>query len=144
MDSGTLALLLVGAMAVWLAAWMWACWARAQACRGAMTALEGRVEHLEKMQRILLAGDEGRTKWLRENEMRIAGVEALLVSTVGQETEDFCRSMDKLMERMEKPEEKKEPAQEGPKLVLSEKYCGVFKAPKPDKRRGGKKGAGRG
>lgn len=79
-----------------------------------------------------------------ELEKRIAGVEALLVSTVGQETEDFCRAMDELMERMEKPEEKKEPAQEGPKLVLSEKYCGVFRAPKPDKRRGGKKGAGRG
>ena len=130
MNSGTLALWLVGVMAIWFAAWMWACWTWVQACRGAMTALEGRVEHLEKMQRILLAGDEGRTKWLRENEMRIAGVEALLVSTVGQETEDFCRAMDDLMERMEKPEEKKQEPAPKPKpkekLTLSREYCGRY------------------
>lgn len=77
-------------------------------------------------------------------EQRVAGVEALLVSTVGQETEAFCRAMDALMDKMDAQKEEQRPAQEGPKLVLSEKYCGVFKAPKPDKRRGGKKGAGRG
>ena len=62
-----------------------------------------------------------------ELEKRIAGVEALLVSTVGQETEDFCRAMDALMERMEKPEEKKEPAPKPkPKLTLSKEYCGRY------------------
>ena len=129
MNSGTLALLFLGALAVWLAAFMWACWTRVQVNRGAMTALEGRVEHLEKMQRILLAGDEGRTKWLRENEMRIAGVEALLVSTVGQETEDFCRAMDALMDKMDAQKEKKEPAQkpkQKEKPTLSKEYCGQY------------------
>ena len=54
---------------------------------------------------------------------RVAGVEALLVSTVGQETEDFCRTMDAIMDRMEKPEEKQEPEE---KLTLSKEYCGKY------------------
>ena len=67
-----------------------------------------------------------------ELEKRIAGVEALLVSTVGQETEDFCRAMDELMERMDKPEEKKQEEKQKPapkpkeKLTLSEEYVGRF------------------
>ena len=60
-------------------------------------------------------------------EQRIAGVEALLVSTVGQETEEFCRAMDGIMDRMETPA----PA---PKVTLSEEHVGRF----------AKKGKGRG
>ena len=113
MDSGTLALLLVGAMAVWLAAWMWACWAwkSSHGTRRHFSELKGRTDELEK---------------------RIAGVEALLVSTVGQETEEFCRVMDELMERMEKPGEKKQEPAPKPKpapkekLTLSREYCGRY------------------
>ena len=64
-------------------------------------------------------------------EQRIAGVEALMVSTVGQETEDFCRAMDALMERMENAEEKKEPTPKPrpapkEKLTLSKEFCGRY------------------
>ena len=124
MNSGTLALWIVGVMAIWFAAWMWACWTRVQDARAAGRRLSRRTDELEK---------------------RIAGVEALMVSTVGQETEDFCRAMDALMERMEEPEAKQKPAPKPKeKLSLSEQYCGAFKPPKPDKWRGGKKGASRG
>ena len=64
---------------------------------------------------------------LNELEQRTAGVEALLVSTVGQETEDFCRAMDEIMERME-PEEKHKPAPKPKeKLTLSKEHVGRFK-----------------
>jgi len=92
-----------------------------------------------------MGADKAKTEYLHTLEQRTAGVEALLVSTVGQETEDFCRCMDELMAKMEKPEAKQEPAPKPKeKLTLSEQYCGAFKPPKPDKWRGGKKGAGRG
>lgn len=54
---------------------------------------------------------------------RVAGVEALLVSTVGQETEDFCRTMDALMNKMEKQEAKQGPEE---KLTLSKEFVGKF------------------
>lgn len=63
-------------------------------------------------------------------EKRTAGVEALLVSTVGQETEDFCRQMDAIMGRMEGPDKKQEPEE---KLTLSEEYCGRFGRKKEEK-----------
>lgn len=118
MGSGTLALLFLGALAVWLVAFLWACWTRVQDARAAGRQLSRRTDELEK---------------------RIAGVEALMVSTVGQETEDFCRAMDALMDKMDAQKEELEPAPKPKpapkeKLTLSKEYCGRYK----------KKGAGRG
>lgn len=110
MDSGTLALWLVGALWALFALWVW--------------ASAKSLEHVRGIQRILLAADKQNVAYLNKLDDRVAGVEALLVSTVGQETEDFCRQMDALMDRMDKPEEKKqEPA---PKLTLSKEHCGKF------------------
>ena len=123
MDSGTLALYLVGALWALFALWVW--------------ASAKSLEHVRGTQRLLMGADKAKTDCLAQLDQRIAGVEALMVSTVGQETEAFCRAMDELMERMETPEEKKEPAPKPkpkPKLTLSKEHCGRY----------GKKGAGRG
>lgn len=65
---------------------------------------------------------------LNELSARMNGVEALLVSTVGQETMAFCRAMDEIMERMDKPEEKKQEPGPKPKekLALSKEHVGRF------------------
>ena len=109
MDSGTLALYLVGALWALFALWVW--------------ASSKSLEHVRGIQRILLAADKQNVAYLNKLDERTAGVEALLVSTVGQETEDFCRTMDALMAKMEGPEKKQEPA---PKLTLSKEHCGNF------------------
>ena len=113
MDSGTLALWLVGALWALFALWVW--------------ASSKSLEHVREIQRILLAADKQNVAYLNKLDDRVAGVEALLVSTVGQETEDFCRQMDALMEKMDeaKPEPKKKPEQ-SEKLTLSQEYCGKF------------------
>lgn len=105
MDSGNLALWLVGALWALFALWVWAS-ARS-------------MEHMREMQGALKELHGMGTKKTDELEKRTAGVEVLLVSTVGQETEDFCRTMDALMDKMEK----QEPA---PKLTLSREHCGKF------------------
>ena len=109
MDSATLALWLVGVLWALFALWVWA------SARG--------MEHMREMQGALKELHGMGMKKTDELERRTAGVEALLVSTVGQETEDFCRQMDAIMDRMEKPEAKQEPA---PKLTLSKEHCGKF------------------
>ena len=78
-------------------------WLQARHERALLRTME-RVDGLEKTQRILLGADKANVARLNGLEERTAGVEALLVSTVGQETEDFCRQMDALMERMDSPE----------------------------------------
>ena len=85
----------------------------------AVGPVERRVEELEKIKRLLLAADKSNVAFLNRLDERVAGVEALLVSTVGQETEDFCRQMEGIMAKMEKPEQKE-------KLTLSEEFCGKF------------------
>ena len=65
-----------------------------EAC--AVGPVERRVDELEKAKRLLLGADEARVKYMQELEDRLAGVEALLVSTVGQQTEDFCRKFGKM------------------------------------------------
>ena len=131
MDSGTLALYLVAALWALFALWVW--------------VSSKSLEHVRGIQRILMGADKAKTDYLNQLEQRTAGVEALLVSTVGQETECFCKAMDEIMAKMEGPDAKQEPAPKPEeKLTLSEQYCGAFKPPKPDKWRGGKKGAGRG
>ena len=85
-------------------------WLQARHERALLRTLE-RMDALENVQRILLAADKSNVARLNGLEERTAGVEALLVSTVGQETEGFCRQMDALMERMDKPEP--EPAKAG-------------------------------
>ena len=101
--AGVVVLALAGVAFVLLALWLQTrnALAQASAClcgRGCREALEERIGRLEK---------------------RTAGVEALLVSTVGQETEDFCRAMDGIVDRMKAPE----PA---PKLTLSPEHVGRF------------------
>ena len=142
MDSATLALWGVGALWALFAAWVWiSCRFMENASKihsllrdlnakngDRLTMMDSRVHKLEETQRILLGADKTNVAYLNKLDERVAGVEALLVSTVGQETEDFCRAMDALMDKMEKSEERQEPA---PKLTLSEEYVGKF----------GKKGA---
>ena len=139
MDSGTLALWLFGIPCILLAAWAWLVWKLADNARkvqGALhelgaklKALESRLDAVQAVydeqfrvaQKVCAVGPVERR--VGELEQRTAGVEALLVSTVGQETEDFCRQMDAIMDRMEKPEEKQEPEE---KLTLSKEYCGKY------------------
>ena len=111
MDSGTLALWLVGALWALFALWVW--------------ASAKSLEHVREIQRILLVADKQNVAYLNRLDERVAGVEALLVSTVGQETEDFCRQMDALFEKMDKAKLKPEQKQ-SEKLTLSQEYCGKF------------------
>ena len=101
-------------------------WRRGRAFRREMQAFR-EAEIMSQLDRLAGAMRERRDQ-LKKLTERVAGVEALLVSTVGQETEDFCRQMDSIMDRMEKPEDKPEPKE---KQILSKEYCGKF----------GKKGA---
>ena len=115
MGSGTLALYLVGALWLLFALWVW--------------ASAKSLEHVRGVQRILMGADKAKTDCLAQLDQRIAGVEALLVSTVGQETEDFCRAMDALMDKMDAQKEKQEPAPKPkPKetLTLSKEFCGRY------------------
>lgn len=114
MDRGTLALWGVGVLWALFALWVW-------------TSARS-LEHLRGIQRVLLGADKAKTDYLNQLEQRTAGVEALLVSTVGQETENFCRTMDALFEKMDEAKPDAEPKE---KLTLSEEFCGKF----------GKKGA---
>ena len=123
MDSGTLALWGVGALWALFAAWVWISCRFMENAHRIHAVLRERQDEQMQGHRVLMAGDAARTRYLRELEERVAGVEALLVSTVGQETEDFCRQMDAIMDRMEKPEEKQESKE---KLTLSEEYVGKF------------------
>ena len=123
MDSGTLALWLVGFLWALFALWVWLSQKFMENAHRIHVVLRERQDEQMQGHRVLMAGDEARTRYLRELDERVAGVEALLVSTVGQETEDFCRTMDALMDKMEKPEAKQEPA---PKLTLSKEHCGKF------------------
>ena len=109
MDSGTLALWLVGILWALFALWVW-------------TSAKS-LEHVREIQRILLAADKQNVAYLNKLNERVAGVEALLVSTVGQETEDFCRQMDALFEKMDEAKPKPEQIE---KLTLSQEYCGKF------------------
>ena len=128
MDSGTLALWLVGVLWVLFALWVWVSQKFMANAHELHVALRERQDEQMQGHRVLMAGDASRTEWLRELEERLAGVEALLVSTVGQETEDFCRQMDALFEKMDeaKPEPKKK-SEQAEKLTLSEEYVGKFK-----------------
>ena len=144
MDSGTLALWGVGALWVLFAAWVWISQKHMDvSCKihGLLRqmldslcekhnrlgedyeATQSHVKSLFAMGEALEDGFRENSDRLDELEKRIAGVEALLVSTVGQETEDFCRQMDALMDRMEKPEEKPEQKE---RLTLSKEYCGKY------------------
>ena len=67
----------------------------------AVGPVEQRVDTLEKTQRVLLAADKSNVAYLNRLDERVAGVESMLVSTVGKETEDFCRKMDAVMDKME-------------------------------------------
>lgn len=67
----------------------------------AVGPVEQRVDTLEKTQRVLLAADKSNVAYLNRLDERVAGVEAMLVSTVGKETEGFCKSMDAVMDKME-------------------------------------------
>ena len=116
MDSGTLALWLVGILWALFAAWVWLSQKFMENARKLHVALRERQDEQMQGHRVLMAGDASRTEWLRELEERVAGAEALLVSTVGQETEDFCRKMD----------EAKSDAEPQEKLTLSEEYVGKF------------------
>lgn len=128
MDRGTLALWGVGVLWALFAAWVWLSQKFMENARKLHVALRERQDEQMQGHRVLMAGDASRTEWLRELEERLAGVEALLVSTVGQETEDFCRQMDALFEKMDeaKPEPKKK-SEQAEKLTLSEEYVGKFK-----------------
>ena len=127
MDSGTLALWLVGVLWALFALWVWLSQKFMENAHRIHVVLRERQDEQMQGHRVLMAGDEARTRYLRELDERVAGVEALLVSTVGQETEDFCRQMDALFEKMDeaKPEPKKKPEQ-AEKLTLSEEYVGKF------------------
>lgn len=92
----------------------------------AVGPVERRVEELEKIKRILLAADKQNVAYLNKLDDRVAGVEALLVSTVGQETEDFCRQMDALFEKMDEPKPEPKKPEQAEKLTLSQEYCGKF------------------
>lgn len=83
------------------------------ACLGTGAVAWLQARHERALLRTLARVDalEKNVTRLNQLEERTAGVEALLVSTVGQETEDFCRQMDALMERMDKPAP--EPAKAG-------------------------------
>lgn len=141
MDSGTLALWLVGLLWLFFVAYVFA------SARFMDATFKRLIELVEKHNLLgddhettqshvksLLAMNEAKDGILREHcdrldklDERVAGVEALLVSTVGQETEDFCRQMDALFEKMDesKPEPKEKPEQ-AEKLTLSEEYVGKF------------------
>ena len=116
MDSGTLALWGVGVLWALFALWVWVSQQFMENAHKLHVALRERQDEQMQGHRVLMAGDASRTEWLRELEERVAGVEALLVSTVGQETEDFCRKMD----------EAKSDAEPKEKLTLSEEYVGKF------------------
>ena len=113
MDSGTLALWLVGVLWALFALWVW--------------ASAKSLKHVRGIQRVLLAADKQNVAYLNKLDDRVAGVEALLVSTVGQETEDFCRQMEGIMAKMNRPEQKE-------KLTLSEEFCGKFGKEKESRR----------
>ena len=121
MDRGTLALWLVGALWALFAAWVWLSQKFMENAHRIHAVLRERQDEQMQGHRVLMAGDEARTRYLRELDERVAGVEALLVSTVGQETEDFCRKMDALMEKMDEPK-----PEQAEKLTLSEEFCGRF------------------
>ena len=133
MDSATLALWGVGVLWVLFAVW---CWISYQYMENA-TKIHSLLRELHDMDADQAKNLKSRQdamqvlydSQLRGLEQRTAGVEAMLVSTVGQETQDFCRAMDALMERMEEPEAKQEPAQkpkEKEKLTLSKEHVGRF------------------
>lgn len=131
MDSGTLALWCLGVLWVLFALWVW----NSQRFMENASKIHGLLHEMHRTDADMVKTLKQRQdaqhvlydRQLRAMEQRIAGVEALLVSTVGQETEDFCRAMDGIMDRMEKPA----PA---PKVTLSEEHVGRF----------AKKGKGRG
>ena len=125
MDSGTLALWGVGVLWALFAAWVWLSQKFMENAHRIHVVLRERQDEQMQGHRVLMAGDEARTRYLRELDERVAGVEAMLVSTAGQETESFCKAMDALFEKMDdaklKPEQK-----QSEKLTLSQEYCGKF------------------
>ena len=148
MDSGTLALYLVGALWALFLLWVWTSlrfMENASKIHGALHELhemnndrlknvKTRLDSMQAvydeqfrvLQKACAVGPvERRVDGLEE---RVAGVEALLVSTVGQETEDFCRKMDALMEKMDETKQ-----EQGEKLILSKEYVGRFGKPKETK-----------
>ncbi len=143
MSDGSVALGLAGVMWVLFALWVWIIAKFMENARkvhgglrgvsAGLKALESRLNAVEAvydeqfrvMQKACAVGPvERRVEAL---EKRVAGAEALLVSTVGQETEDFCRQMEGIMARMEKPEQKE-------KFTLSREFCGNFGKEKESRR----------
>ena len=147
MASGTLALWLVGILWALFAAWVWISlrfMENASKIHGLLHELSDlnddkakniatRLDAMQAMydeqfrvlQKACAVGPVERR--VDELEQRTAGVEALLVSTVGQETEDFCQQMDAIMGRMKEPDTKPEQKE---KLTLSEEHVGRFEKPK--------------
>ena len=127
MDSGTLSLYAVGILWALFALWVWTSlkfMENASKIHGILHELHDmNGDRLKNLESRLDATQALYDSQFRNLEQRTAGVEALLVSTVGQETEDFCRQMDAIMDRMEKPEEKQEQKE---KLTLSEEFVGKF------------------
>jgi hypothetical protein len=128
MDSGTVALGLTCILWVLFLLWIWNAQKFMENAHKLHVALGERQDmHKDDLDNLSSRLDATQALYdsqFRNLQKRTAGVEALLVSTVGQETEDFCRTMDALMDKMEK----REPA---PRLTLSKEHCGKF----------GKKGA---